>query len=113
MIAGVPSSSSAMDEAEHDRVMARVLEVAPHDMTFEDGLRILEFMTSFNVLFCQAENEQPVPDPVKLARFDAVADEFLKARAGLMALWQTMVREHQSTLREYQALLSARPEHSQ
>jgi hypothetical protein len=31
-----------MDDADFDRPMARVLQVSPVEMTFEDGMRIVE-----------------------------------------------------------------------
>lgn len=45
-----------MDSADFDRTMARVLQVSPVEMTFEDGMRIVEFLTSFVVMFRQAES---------------------------------------------------------
>jgi hypothetical protein len=32
-----------MDDGDFDRTMARVLQVSPVEMTFEDGMRTLEF----------------------------------------------------------------------
>jgi hypothetical protein len=57
-----------MDDADFDRTMARVLQVSPVEMTFEDGVRIVEYLTSFVVMFRQAESEQPAPNPEKLVK---------------------------------------------
>jgi hypothetical protein len=92
-----------MDDAGFDRAMARVLQVSPVEMTFEDGMRIVEFLTSFVVMFRQAENEQPGPDPVRLAKLDEEIEELIQARAALVTVWRRMVNECQPTLREYHA----------
>ncbi len=36
-------ASTSMDDGDFDRTMARVLQVSPVEMTFEDGMRTLEF----------------------------------------------------------------------
>jgi hypothetical protein len=95
-----------MDSADFDRTMARVLQVSPVEMTFEDGMRIVEFLTSFVVMFRQAENE-PAPNPVKLAKLDEEIEELIQARAALVTAWRRMVNERQPMLREYHALLAA------
>jgi hypothetical protein len=96
-----------MDSADFDRTMARVLQVSPVEMTFEDGMRIVEFLTSFVVMFRQAENEQPVPDPAKLAKLDEEIEELIQARVAVVTAWRRMVHERQRTLREYHALIAA------
>ena len=53
-----------MDDADFDRTMSRVLQVSPVAMAFEDGMRIVEFLTSFVVMFRQAESEQQSPDRI-------------------------------------------------
>jgi hypothetical protein len=95
-----------MTDEEYDLAVARVLKVAPNDTTFEDGMRIFEFLTSCTVMSRQAENEQPTPDLQKFARRDATADGFVRARAELIALWKIRVPEQQPLLREYSALIS-------
>jgi hypothetical protein len=84
-----------MDDADFDRTMARVLQVSPVEMTFEDGMRIVEYLTSFVVMFRQAENEQAIPDPDKLAKFDADTEGLIEVRSDLVELWRRMVQEHQ------------------
>jgi hypothetical protein len=96
-----------VDDADFDRTMARVLQVSPVEMTFEDGMRTLEFLTSFTVMFRQAESEQWIPDPDKLAQFDADTEGLIKVRSDLVALWRRIVEEHQPALHEYHALMSA------
>ncbi len=96
-----------MDSADFDRTMARVLQVSPVEMTFEDGMRMVEFLTSFVVMFRQAESEQAAPDPAKLAKLDEEIEELIQARSALVTVWRRMVHERQPTLREYQALIAA------
>ena len=96
-----------MDSADFDRTMARVLQVSPVEMTFEDGMRIVEFLTSFVVMFRQAESEQPAPNPAKLAKLDEEIEELIQARAALVTVWRRMVNERQPALREYHALIAA------
>jgi hypothetical protein len=96
-----------MDSADFERTMARVLHVSPVEMTFEDGMRIVEFLTSFVVMFRQAESEQRVPNPEKLAKLDEEIEELIQARGSLVTTWRRMVHERQRTLREYHALIAA------
>jgi len=70
-------------------------------------MRTLEFLTSFTVMFRQAESEQWIPDPDKLAQFDADTEGLIKVRSDLVALWRRIVEEHQPALHEYHALMSA------
>ena len=96
-----------MDDADFERTMARVLQVSPVEMTFEDGMRIVEYLTSFVVMFRQAESEQPAPNPAKLAKLDEEIEELIQARAALVTTWRRLVNERQPTLREYHALVAA------
>jgi hypothetical protein len=96
-----------MDSADFDRTMARVLQVSPVEMTFEDGIRIVEFLTSFVVMFRQAESEQPAPNPEKLAKLNEEIEELIQARAALVTACRRLVNERQPALREYHALLAA------
>lgn len=53
------------------------LLVSPVEMAFEDGMRTPEFLTSFVVMFRQAESEQPVPNPAKLAKLNEEIEELI------------------------------------
>jgi len=96
-----------MDEADFESTIARVLQVSPVEMTFEDGMRTLEFLTTFVVMFRQAESEQPAPDPARLAKLNEEIEELIQAREALVTAWRRLVNERQPTLREYHALLAA------
>lgn len=77
-----------MDDGDFDRTMARVLQVSPLEMTFEDGMRTLKFLTSFVVMFRQAESEQPAPNSAKLAKLNEEIEELIQARAALVTAWR-------------------------
>ena len=96
-----------MNDADFDRTMARVLQVSPVEMTFEDGMRTVEYLTSFAVMFRQAESEQPAPNPAKLAKLNEEIEELIQARAALVTAWRRLVNERQPALREYHALIAA------
>jgi hypothetical protein len=82
---------------------ARVPQVSPVEMTFEDGMRIVKFLTSFVAMFRQAESEQPAPNPAKLAQLNEEIEELIQARAALVTAWRRLVNERQPALREYHA----------
>ena len=95
-----------MDDADFGRTMARVLQVSPVEMTFEDGMRIVEYLTSFVVMFRQAEREQPAPNPENLAKLNEEIEELIQARSALGTAWRRLVNVRQPTLREYHALIA-------
>ena len=103
---GALRASTSMDDADFDRTMAGALQVSPVEMTFEDGMRIVEYLTSFVVMFRQAESEQPAPNPENLAKLNEEIEELIQARSALGTAWRRLVKVRQPTLREYHALIA-------
>ena len=84
----------------------RITTVGANDLTFEEGVYLVQYLISTYALRIQAENDSPEPDPGLIAEYNETMTDLAGKRDALIVLWKLIIGRYQNDLAQFFSLLT-------